>query len=418
MDSDSLHRLVKSLLDSGAAASVAEALDTFKQYGVRVHLGPDVAVDPAAQVIALTVINTASRSLMGNVLVESDDFQLVAPGFAGWTLRGFMRWAGVLESTSLAAAKWPGISIGKSVVPGSVVPWACGWRYGLGTADGAGSYFAPACVAAGGLAVSEAFSLLRQDNAYAGRRQLALSLWDPLRASGEPAGLGKVPPMEGLWLVGLGHLGQAYAWTLGFMPSGKLPIFLQDVDVVTRSSLSTSMLCIADDVTKRKTRIAAKWLDARGYDVALVERRFNEHMRSGPDEPGVALFGVDNPAARRACEAAGFRLVIDAGLGSGYRDFRGIRIRSFPGPSKAAQLWAVGVQDGEVAMAPAYRRMLAEGGERCGVTTLATRAVGAPFVGCVAAAYVIAEHARRVLGATSFGFLDLNLRDPSLVEAG
>ena len=52
--------------------------------------------------------------------------------------------------------------------------------------------------------------------------------------------------------------------------------------------------------------------------------------------------------ARRACEAAGFRLVIDAGLGPGHRDFRGIRIRTFPGPSKAAQLWAATVYDGEV----------------------------------------------------------------------
>lgn len=418
MDSDSFHRLAKSLLDSGEAISAEEALNTFKQYGVRVHLGHDVQADPIAQTIALTVINTASRSFMGNVSVESDDFQLTAPGFAGWTLHGFMSWAGVLEEASLAVLKWPCISIGKDVVPGSIVPWASGWQYGLGSADGTGSYFVPACVAAGGLAVSEAFSLLRQDNPYAGRRKLVLSLWDPIGRAPEPACLSLLPPIEGLWLVGLGHLGQAYAWTLGFMSAGKQPIFLQDVDSVTLSNLSTSMLCAAGDITKRKTRIAATWLEARGYNVALVERRFNEHMWVGPDEPGVALFGVDNSAARRACEAVGFRLVIDAGLGSGYRDFRGIRIRTFPGPSKAAQLWAAGDHDGGAIMAPAYQKLLEQGGELCGVTTLATRAVGAPFVGCVAAAYVVAEHVRRELGAVGLGYLDINLREPSRFEAG
>lgn len=418
MDSDSLHRLAKSLLDSGEAVSVEEAVNTFKQYGVRVHLGRGVRSDPGSQTIALTVINAASRSFMGNVLVESDDFKLTAPGFVGLTLRDFMRWAGVLEGTTLVSSEWPRISIGNDDLPGSIAPWACGWRYGLGDTGATGSYFAPSCVAAGGLAVSEAFSLLRGDNPYAGHRRLALSLWDPVGGTAEPAALGALPPMDGLWLVGLGHLGQAYVWTLGFMPAGKLPLFVQDIDVSTQSSLSTSVLSTAADVTKRKTRIAAKWLEARGYEVALVERRFNEHMRVGPDEPGVALFGVDNPAARRACESVGFRLVIDAGLGSGHRDFRGIRVRTFPGPSRAAQLWATGVQVGEVAMAPAYKRMLEQGAEQCGVTMLATRAVGAPFVGCVAAAYVIAERVRRDLGTPGLGYLDLNLREPNRVEAG
>lgn len=418
MDSDSLHRLAKSLLDSGEAASVEEALDTFKQYGVRVHLGPEVRIDATAQTIALTAINTASRSLMGNVAVESNDFELTVPGFAGWTLHSFMRWAGVSEVATSAPQSWPSICIGTDVVSGSILPWASGWRYGIGKTEGVADYFAPACVAAGGLAVSEAFSLLRKDNPYAGRRHLALSLWDPRGGTAAPAATAVPMQMEGLWLVGLGHLGQAYAWTLGFMPAGESPLFLQDVDIVTQSSLSTSVLCAAGDITEGKTRVVARWLEARGFKVALVERRFNEHMRVGPEEAGVALFGVDNPAARRACESAGFRLVIDGGLGSGYRDFRGIRIRTFPGPSKAAQLWAAGNQNSEVAMAPAYRKMLEQGAERCGVTTLATRAVGAPYVGCVAAAYVIAEHVRRKLSGISLGYLDLNLREPNRMEVG
>jgi hypothetical protein len=418
MDADSFHRLAKSLLDSGESSTVEEALDTFRQYGVRLFLSAEVRNDKAAQTIALTVINAAARSFMGNVAVESEDFVLTAPGFVGWALHDFMRWAGIQTGPLPSQTAWPRICIGEDPAKGSIVPWAKGWRFGLGAGGGAGNFFAPACVAAGGLAVSEAFSILRADNPYAGHRRVSLSLWDPVGGSDFSPAAELIEPVEGLWLVGLGHLGQAYAWTLGFMNAGQAPLFLQDVDCATVSSLSTSVLCTNADVGKRKTRIAAIWLESRGYKISLVERHFNEHMRVGPSEPGVALFGVDNPAARRACEAAGFRLVIDAGLGSGYRDFRGIRVRTFPGPSRAAQLWAAGPQDHEGALAPAYQSLLDQGAERCGVTTLATRAVGAPFVGCVAAAYVIAEYVRRQLDGPVLGFLDMNLRDSNGAEAG
>jgi hypothetical protein len=45
-----------------------------------------------------------------------------------------------------------------------------------------------------------------------------------------------------------------------------------------------------------------------------------------------------------------------------------------------------------------------------------TRAVGAPFVGCVAAAFVVAELMRRHAGGPAYGYVDLNLRDPQRLE--
>jgi hypothetical protein len=81
------------------------------------------------------------------------------------------------------------------------------------------AFVPPACVAAGPLAVSKAFFVLRGDNPYAGRRSLALSLWDP-RTVGTAAEAGPSSGLEvsSAWIVGLGHLGQAYAWTIGFYP--------------------------------------------------------------------------------------------------------------------------------------------------------------------------------------------------------
>lgn len=418
IQADSFHRLAKTLVDSGEVASLQEALDTFAAYGVRLVLAPNVAGDVGAQIIALTVINTAARSFLGNVAVDSPDFELTAPGFEGTRLSDFLSWARVTPQLPPSSAQWPVIFVGEGAQDAtSIRPWANGWGFGVGARQPNGQVFAPACVAAAGLAVGEAFSQLRKDNVYAGRRELNLSLWLGEHAEAPvPTAIGA----SGLWLVGLGHLGQAYAWTLGFTqsPAGKAAHVLQDVDVITESTLSSSVISRPEQVGSKKTRVVAAWLEARGFRTAIVERRFDEHQRVGAGEPMMALFGVDNAAARRSSENCGFRLVVDAGLGSGYRDFRAMRLRTFPGPSKAAQLWAAPQAAASEAheLAPAYCDMLAKGADPCGVTTLATRAVGAPFVGCVAAGYALAEIARRELGGGGASFIDLNLKDPQRHE--
>jgi hypothetical protein len=418
MHSDSLHRLAKSLLDSGEAASLPDAMEAFSKYGVRIRIPPSARVGQSGQIMALTAINAASRSFQGNVLVEADDFELTVRGFEGTKLSDFLAWCALSNDMLEHAKNWPTIAIGEGETErGEVVAWSDGWSFGLGRRHTDAEPFAPACVAAAGLAVSEAFSLLRQDNPYAGRREISMSLWDVRGHSSSPAPV-DVPLQESLWLVGLGHLGQAYGWTLGFMQPGPTPLVLQDFDAVTESTLSTSLLSTKADVGHRKTRVVAAWLEARGYKTALLERRFDETQQAGPQEPTVALFGVDNPAARRVVEGAGFGLIIDAGLGAGYRDFRALRMRTFPGPSSAAALWATPAQASSGELAPAYRQLLREGADPCGVTTLATRSVGAPFVGCVAAGFVVAERVRRQLGAEGVGFVDINLRDPQRLEVG
>jgi hypothetical protein len=418
MDSNSFHRLAKVLVDSGETSTIAEALDVFSRYGVKIHLGRSVERDVGQQIVALTAINCAARCFQGNVQIEGGDFELATPGFQGLRLQTFAEWAGVRPNYPYACNKWPRIVIGAEAVDrADLIAWSSGWNCGLGAAPAAGEVFAPACVAAAGIAVSEAFSLLRVDNPYSGRRSVRMSLWNPNSPESESRASGLIPPQDALWLVGLGHLGQAYAWTLGFISPGSRPVVLQDIDDVTHSTMSTSMVSHVSDVGCKKTRVVARWLESRGYQTALVERRFDENQRIRPEEPATALFGVDNAAARRVVERAGFSLVIDGGLGAGFSNFRGIRVRTFPGPSRADALWSSEPSPALPLTAP-YLRLIREGADACGVTTLATRAVGAPFVGCVAAAFVVAERIRRQLEGPSFGFLDLNLREPERAEAG
>ncbi|WP_413707139.1 hypothetical protein [Ralstonia sp. Ralssp110] len=416
---------MKLLVDSGECATLEDALTTFSGYGVRLILSDEVARSPAQQVIALTVINAAARSFQGNVKVSgSTNLALTLPGFEGIRLSQFELWVGVNPACQPTHA-WPTIYVGtrEDTAVGKVLaPWASGWTFGIGgqaPSTDALEVFVPACVAAGALAVSEAFSMLRCDNPYAGRRAVSFSLWSMKNDAAQPPE--KVSPTldGGLWCVGLGHLGQAYCWTLSLMADIVTgPLVLQDSDIVTPSTITTSVLSTPADIGRKKTRVVADWMERRGFETRLVERRFNSATRVSAGEPLTALFGVDNVAARRACEAAGFSLVLDAGLGSGYKDFRSLRVRCFPGASSADRIWATDAEAVTNPLAPAYQAMLAAGKDPCGITTLATRAVGAPFVGCYAAALLIAELLRRRSGQTVNSVLDISLRSPEVAELG
>lgn len=423
MHADSFHRLMKLLVDSGEVATIEEAITTFAGYGVCLMLGEDVAQDKGLQIMAMTVINTAARSFQGNVHIVGDlRLTLNVPGFEGTSLASFVEWTGV-NVACIPTEEWPEIRVGCCASPAVralLEPWAAGWSFGIGPSPTSRhAVFAPACIAAASLAVSEAFSLLRKDNPYAGHRTPSLSLWSMKPNTAQPPeGIGTAVCSD-LWLVGLGHLGQAYCWTLSMMErSGFARLVLQDVDVITQSTLTTSVLSGPSDTGNKKTRVVASWMEARGFDTRLVERRFDASTRIAPGEPTTALFGVDNLGARRACEDSGFSLVLDAGLGAGYRDFRALRVRGFPGTSSASRIWASDAMGTSLPLAPAYRALLQTGRDPCGVTTLATRSVGAPFVGCYAAAMLLAELVRRQAGLPANNVIDVSLRTPDRLEVG
>jgi hypothetical protein len=280
--------------------------------------------------------------------------------------------------------------------------------------------FAPSGVLAGALAVAEVFAHLEGD-AMAGHRAVGMSLWDQDASANwrDPASDGPVPtslPAD-FWIVGLGHLGQAFLWSIGCLPyaiPGAVRLFLQDVDTAGGSTESTSILTDASDKTRLKARICADWAERRGFTTRLVERRFAEDLRVASDEPLLAFCGVDNPQARALIEGAGFATIFEAGLGSGVDDFRLIRTHSFPGPSKANVIWrdASNSNDRQAGeRPPAYQDLESRGTlDTCGLTRLAQVAVGAPFVGTVTAAIVLSQMIRTVADGVRPAVLNVDLR--------
>jgi len=71
-------------------------------------------------------------------------------------------------------------------------------------------------------------------------------------------------------------------------------------------------------------------LESAGYQVRLVERRFDDKMAVQQYEPFRALSGLDSLNDRAILDTVGFHEVIDAGLGASAESFMSYQVRVFP----------------------------------------------------------------------------------------
>lgn len=423
---ESLHRLVKQALDSGAAASVEEAEALFLSYRLTFAIRDAEAQNPVDQIALLTGIALARRVFRGGVdVIGPLDTPLAVSIPLGATLGAAVAALGGVTGTP--ERNFPLISIGGGQRPRSdgfhIRTVYSGWRGGVvpahaedGFADADAMPLAPMLAAA--LAVSEAFFHVRGESPSAGRRKVGLSLWRPepavnwLEADDGEARLSLLPSR--LWLIGLGHLGQAYLWALSLLPypepSG-VQLVLQDIDIVTPATESTSIIANATMLGTRKTRAMATWAERRGFGTTIHERLFDSSFRRQDVEPALALCGLDNALGRRALDQVGFPLVIEAGLGRGHRDFRTMRLHILPGARSAAEIWKVSNTAEDLTDRAAYQKILTDGTlDRCGITLLAGKAVGAPFVGSVAACLAVSEILRLLHGGVVNQLVDLDLQ--------
>ena len=430
---DGLNRLVKLAMDTGEAETVADAHKLFAGYRLAVVAGDDVGHSPTHQAALLTIVNAGRRSLLGGIEVEGiEGMDLLVPVQPYCSLEEAVAGLGG-RMVQTVNPDSPLVAIGNTCartghtfsIRTTFEGWAAGIvplaRNDMRLAER--QEFTPAGVLSGALAVTEAFQFLRGVQPAAGRREVGLSLWYPELQWRD--GVASGPVIErlpaALWLIGLGNLGQAYLWTLGMLPYAaphEVHIVMQDFDVLGASNDSTSLLTNKNQLGSRKTRAIAAWAEQRGFETAIVERRFQADFQVAPDEPALALCGVDNPLARSVLEDVGFEGVIEAGLGSGTSDFLGFRTHVFPGVHKARDLWETTnvAQENPIDL-PAYKRLAADGLDHCGLTQLAGRTVGAPFVGATVAAIVVAEALRMVNGAHGYELVDGHLRDLTYLTA-
>lgn len=423
---ETLHRLVKEALDSGAAASLAEAETMFRRLVLGIRIDEMEARDPQNQIALLTAVAMAKRVFLGGVWVSgASHTPLLASLPLGASLtKAIVTLGGIIGD---GPPNIPQVSIGGEPKPRSsgfhVRTAYAGWRGGILPAhsalkpnDGTSMPLAPMLAAA--LAINEAFLFARTGNTAFGLQPVGMSLWNPsskidwLTDPGSEAELRFLPSR--LWFIGLGHLGQAYLWGLGLLPYARpagLSLVLQDVDVVTPSTESTSILANAELVGQKKTRAMADWAERRGFATAIHERLFAADFDRQAEEPSVALCGLDNALGRSALDQVGFDFVVEAGLGRGQRDFRTIRLHTLPAPKPAAEIWKIEDNGEDAVKQPGYQKMLNDGDlDRCGIALLAGKAVGAPFVGGVAACLALSEILRLLHGGAVHQVIDLDLQ--------
>ncbi|AUW47156.1 ThiF family adenylyltransferase [Rhizobium leguminosarum] len=425
---DNLHRGVKMALDTREVRSVADGYALFERYRVTIIVGEEIATSRAHQAALLTMVNAGRRSLLGGVhVVGMSDAPLLIelPAIGSSLSEAVASLGGTLAEDPSEAS--PIIILGSADLTLvtealAIVATFDGWRGGVGPVEECARLAEPpvailAATLAGALAISEVFQNLR-GYVPACRRTVGMSLWDPASQDwqvddGAPAI--QVMPNR-LWLMGLGHLGQAYLWVLAlfdFENPVDVDITLQDFDKLTESNDSTSMLTTLDRVGHYKTRVMAEWLEARGFKTRIVERKFDGDLRLTPQDPQVGLCGVDNLEARAALDEAGFKLVVEAGLGAGPDEYVAARVHTFPASVTSRGKWGGLERDRALGDGQAYDNLLETGAvDACGLVQLATRTVGAPFVGLLAACLVIAELVRRLHGGSEIEVIDLSLKTP------
>jgi hypothetical protein len=424
--SDGLNRMVKIALDTGEAESIEAAKDLFARYRLHVALGPDVAHSAALQAAALTAVNAGRRGFLGGVTVSGPvEAPLVVPWRRSRTLGEAV---GDLQGRLLQEAP-PDVPV---LLLGDVVPRSAGalavratfhgWTAAvapdeIGLRLGDQSDFSAVGVMAAALGVSEVFQHVRGTNVAAGRRETGISLWKPdndYRLAETGPRLDRLPAR--LWLIGLGHLGQAILWTLGFLPYEDprcVELVLQDYDALVEANDSTSLLTTLKHIGHKKTRAMASWCEQRGFRTVVTERRFDANFKVVADEPGVAVCGVDNPNARAVLEDVGFERVVEAGLGAGPTEYLAFQMHSFPARKSARVRWQGSprhVSASDLIEQPAYSALRARGIDECGLVQLAERTVGAPFVGAVASTLVVAELVRMAHGLHQYELIDGSLR--------
>ncbi len=412
-DPNQLHRTAKYFMDNGRAATAGDAMEMLGRFGLAVSIDGPSARSVEGQIALLTLVNAARRTMLGGIEVEGVGDEPVMTALATEnTLRDAVVALGG-ECVTHARDDWPRALIGESSAANSTTPtwrlqWA-GWRGGIipsswpATITGKAMPLAPAMAAAA--CVGEVFAWHAGDHPMAGYRASGLSVWKPgadwLAADPDEPTLRYLPTH--LWLIGLGNLGQAFAWALASLPypGGAETLFvLQDFDKMAVSNDSTSLLAVPDQPATMKTRWVADWLERRGFETRLEERRFGAWTRRHASEPGAALCGVDNALARAALEEAGFELVVEVGLGGGTQGFRNFALHCFPGPRRANAIWGSVTKPiaPDVSAMPAYQDLKKRGVDTCGLTQLASRTIGVPFVGLAAAILTIGELLRRLHG--------------------
>jgi hypothetical protein len=440
---DDLSRVSKLLVDRDGM-SPAEASDHLARHHIALVCGPEIACSSTLQAAVLTAASVGSRCFHGTVTLHVPESTKPLGLHLSWPTAKSLEKAvievapgAVLDSQEISGDAWPVIFGTRPDCPKGLQMTFDGWAVGVAPVDQKlrlreRDFCVLAGVAGGALAIAELFFQCTGVAVDATYRASGLSLWRPDLSWDDPMAVGV--PIEFLpaefWLLGLGHLGQAYLWCLGMLPFSEpsaINLLLNDYDAVVAANRDTGILTGSNDLHRFKTRLAADWLEARGFRPRLVERPFDRGttrcLGDPIADPGLALCGFDRRGPRDILDDCGFDKVIECGLGGRADNFDAMDLHVLPHPTKhSSALWPIKSEGNDqerieqlVKNNPVYRQIAQR--QHCGHVELAGLAVAVPFVGAVAGSLVIAESVRMFNGGERYASINLQLSAPKARKA-
>lgn len=384
---ETLNRTMKLAMDEGMVGSYEEAQALFSTFKLRIRVQAGFTAVAAAEATVLTLLNAAPKTFLGGVeLVGPLEERCTRAWFASMSLGEVAHQLGISTATS-AVDDVPTIYVGDcSPIETAFCLGICIQPDGFTLSPNQSTLGTPKCpveagVAAAGAALNEAFQYVYRKAPLAGQREIRWKLPSTIQNA----------HMCSLWVIGLGHLGQAFLWTAALTGGDHLPrvIRLSDYDTVSQSSLSTCLLVNARDVGRKKVDVVAEQLEMFGIKVQRDYERLDLDAGIVGSEQDIVVVAVDNMALRRSLDRLHATRVLEAGIGDGADAFTRIQLHAFPGSRKARDIWTG--EDIRATRAvdiskPAYQSLLATSGDECGTTLVAGRSVATPFVGAFAGA--------------------------------
>ncbi|MCA0364682.1 MAG: ThiF family adenylyltransferase [Bacteroidetes bacterium] len=219
------------------------------------------------------------------------------------------------------------------------------------------------------------------------------SLWDNSldynwnESIGEGPNKVKFPPK--IWLVGLGHLGQAYLWTLLHFKND-FEVLLQDFDKLGAENLGSQIISFEKQIGKHKTRICADFLDNAGISNKIIEKRFisSDQKDDSLMDYQVLLTGLDSASTRSIIEPSRFKICLDGATNGKLENFDSFTFRDLNLlKKKPNEIWNAVEEKTEVLHENLYNLVSEKGG--CGVLT--NFGISTPFVGLFGACILISE---------------------------
>jgi molybdopterin/thiamine biosynthesis adenylyltransferase len=222
-----------------------------------------------------------------------------------------------------------------------------------------------------------------------------------------------------IWALGLGHLGQAYLWTVGLMlfsdPSQVL-FLLQDDDTVENENIGSQVLCKDSNIGFPKTRACLKFLEDLNFKTRIVEKRF---LPGNSEEEWIKKFpfllnGVDNAQTRRNINKNYHKLFLDGATNGNSALFDSFTLKNVSYIEKGPDIiWPTSETDEVVLHKNLYERY--EKANKCGILT--NIGVSVPFVGLFGATFVIAELLRSLNQGTIYSIVSFRMSDLSSIDA-